>query len=78
MGKYYTMEQAREVALRTVLSILRENGQDPTQVTADDALLVLDDLCRSEPQLVASYWYGKASERQFRLFGKEWNARISN
>jgi hypothetical protein len=77
MGKsgFYTMKEAREIARRAARATLREQGKDPAEASADDALAVLDDLCRSKPELVASYWYGAASERQFKLFCREWNRR---
>ena len=39
---------------------------------ADAALAVLDDIARSDPTLLASVWYRKASARQIALFRKEW------
>ena len=44
----------------------------PQKQTAADALLVLDDLTRAHPDLVASHWYLDASKNQLVLFDREW------
>jgi hypothetical protein len=56
-----------------VRSDLRGHNICPLQVSAENALDVLDDLGRSIPGLIASQWYAKATENQIRLFKREWN-----
>jgi hypothetical protein len=70
------MKQAdkRKIALGAVRSEFRRQGRQPQFQLATSALAVLDDLLRSEPDLIASQWYDKASEAQIKLFSKEWNA----
>lgn len=70
------MKQAdkRKIALGAVRSEFRRQGRQPHFQMATSALAVLDDLLRSEPDLIASQWYDKASEAQIKLFIKEWNA----
>jgi hypothetical protein len=47
-------------------------GIDPETVSAQQAHAVLDDLCRAEPDLVASQWYRAADERQLSRFYTGW------
>jgi hypothetical protein len=65
--------EKRRIALGAVRSEFRRRGQQPQFQLATSALAALDDLLRSEPDLIASQWYDKASERQIKLFNKEWN-----
>ena len=64
--------QQRRIAIGAIRSELRRQNQDPKSVNANDALLMLDDLLRSEPNLVASQWYDDASANQIVLFKREW------
>ncbi len=65
--------EKRQTAIGATRSQMRSMGIDPKTETAADALTVLDDIARTEPNLVASEWYINASENQFKLFTKEWN-----
>lgn len=66
------LQEQRAIAIRSARAQLRVQGADPATVTADGALAVLDDLLRSDPETVAAQWYESASERQMRLFEREW------
>lgn len=65
-------QEMRKVAHGTIRSEIRRQKRDPSHLSSKDALVVLDDLCRAEPALVASMWYAKASENQIKLFKQEW------
>jgi len=65
-------EKARRIAAGAARSQLRRWGIDPKTVDAASALRVLDDIYRVDPELIASLWYGEASDNQIRLFKKEW------
>jgi hypothetical protein len=62
----------RAVALSACRGELRRQGVDPVGVSAGDALVVLDDLARRDPGLVASQWYSQATDNQLSLFEREW------
>jgi len=61
-----------KVAVAAVRSQLRSMGVDPENVSPSDAHAVLDDLARSEPDLVACQWYQAADDRQLSRFYEEW------
>jgi len=63
----------RNIALSCIRSVLRSNDADFLSISEKDALDILDDLARTEPDLIASIWYLSASENQVNLFKKEWN-----
>ena len=62
----------RRVAQGAARSQMRRQGIDPKQASAEDALRVLDDIYRVDPELIAALWYGQASDNQIRLFEREW------
>lgn len=64
--------EMRRVAIGAARSEMRRMGVDPSTQSQQDALLVLDDLARLHPELIASYWYQNASDAQRRLFDREW------
>lgn len=64
----------RAIALSAVRGTARHRQIDPVTLTVDDALAILDDLNRVEPELVACQWYSTRSDRQHRLFCQEWAA----
>lgn len=72
--KNMTQKQMREIALGSARSICRARGVDIKLVGQIDALRILDDLARSEPDKIASIWYMNASGYQIDAFQKEWNA----
>jgi hypothetical protein len=53
-------------------SKVRAMGFHPPVESADTMLTLLDDLARQEPDLLACQWYSRASDRQIRLFKREW------
>ena len=65
-------QEMRKIALGAVRSQARRQGQNPASMSAADALAVLDDMYRMDPALIASMWYGEASENQLKLFEQEW------
>jgi hypothetical protein len=78
-GAVIMMKQVeqRSIALRAVRSQLRRMGiAIDAFLPFADVLKVLDDLSRSEPDLVASQWYSKATDQQIRLLRKEWREAV--
>jgi len=72
------MKEKRAIALGAARSQLRRMGVPIDQsVPFDDALAVLDDLHRSEPDLIASQWYAQASENQIKLLRREWRRQFT-
>ncbi len=69
-----TQREKRRIALGATRSEARRKNLDPTTLKAEDAIKVLDDLSRKEPDLLACQWYTAASERQMKTFKREWNA----
>lgn len=64
--------EMRRVAMQAARSQLRRIGIKPVNATANDALDALDDLMRSEPDLIASQWYEKAGPGDVFLFRSDW------
>jgi hypothetical protein len=64
--------EMRQIAIGATRSQLRRLNIDPRKASSDDALEALDDIYRVEPELIASLWYGNASDNQIRLFRREW------
>ena len=62
----------RRLAIGAARSEMRRVGLDQGDMSAEQALMVLDDLTRTEPYLEASIWYRNASENQIVLFKREW------
>ena len=60
------------LAVGAVRSQLRSMGVDPETVSPADAHAVLDDLSRSEPDLLVCQWYQAANDRQLSRFYEEW------
>ena len=71
-----TLREKRATALGAVRSQMRRMGIDFKSETANDALTVLDDIARTEPNLIASEWYLNASDNQIALFKREWRKHI--
>ena len=68
---------ARRTALGAVRSEMRSTGYTNSEIiatSAQDALKVLDDIARTDSQLIASEWFINASDNQIALFSKEWRA----
>lgn len=61
-----------ELAVGAVRSQLRSMGVDPETVSPSDAHAVLDDLSRSEPELVVCQWYQAVDDRQLTRFYTMW------
>jgi len=66
-------EEKRRIAVGATRSEARRNNFDPAKLTAEDAIKVLDDLSQKEPDLIACQWYTSASERQMKMFKRDWN-----
>jgi hypothetical protein len=62
----------RQIAIGAARSQMKKMGIDPKTETSSDALTVLDDIARCEPNLIASKWYNKASDNQITLFKRDW------
>ena len=61
-----------KTAIGATRSEMRRHGRSPHQHDADEAVLVLDDLSRAEPNLLASIWYLNASDEQVKRFKTAW------
>lgn len=66
-------KQQREIALSSARSKAREMNIKPEFISANDALGILDDINRSDKELICSEWYNNRTENQEKLFIKEWN-----
>ena len=64
--------EMRQVAIRAIRSEARRTGREPETFDAETALTILDDMYRIDPEVIASLWYGQASDNQIKLFKKEW------
>lgn len=62
----------RMLALWAARGCLREMGMNPAETTAEEAHVVLDELARCSPDLVACQWYREADAEQLALFYAEW------
>jgi hypothetical protein len=72
-----TKAEQRRVALGAVRAQLRRIGVsvDPF-VPFKDVLAVLDDLYRTEPELIVSQWYANATDHQIALLRREWKQAV--
>src|SRR2546422_10942781 len=71
------MKEKRAIALGAARSQLRRLGTPLDHSVAFQSVLeVLDDLHRSEPDLIASQWYANASDNQIKLFRREWRKQF--
>jgi len=62
----------REIAIRAARSYIRSMGGTVSDYDALDALGAVDDLAILDKDTIAAAWYLSASQRQIRLFRKEW------
>ncbi len=62
-------EERRRIATAAARSQIRRLNIEPSLENAEG---VLDEMARTEPDLVASQWWLTASENQYRLFHQEW------
>lgn len=69
---HYTINELRQIAVSGMRGTIRARGDNPDAVSADDALDILDDMCRLDPALLMCVWYLNASETQLKKFEKEW------
>jgi len=73
------MQEKRSIALGAARSQLRHMGISiDRSVTFHDALCVLDDLNKAEPDLIASQWYANASECQITLLRRDWKRQFAS
>lgn len=72
MSRNMKKHEMRKTAQGAVRSEIRRQERNPLNLSSKEALVVLDDLCRAEPTLVASMWYAEASKNQIKLFEQEW------
>jgi hypothetical protein len=73
-----SMQEKRSIALGAAKSQLRRMGVSiDRSVPFDDVLAVLDDLHRTEPDLIASQWYVHAPDRQIALLRRDWKRQFS-
>lgn len=68
-----TLVEQRKIAIRAARVQLYKNGNP---LTVKGAELVLDEMARTEPDLIASQWFINASQAQWNLFKKEWKKEI--
>lgn len=68
-----TLKTQREIALSCARGQLRKLGRAPENESADTALLVIDELSRSQPDLVACIWFKSCSDAQIKAFCRDWN-----
>lgn len=68
-----TLAEQRKVAIRAARVQLLTNGNP---LTIQGAELVLDEMARTNPKLVASQWFINASNAQWNLFKKELKKEI--
>ncbi len=68
------LTERREIAAAAVRHVARKQGEEPSTLSADQALSILDGVMRSEPASIASVWYENATEHQILLFKQEWRA----
>lgn len=59
-------------AISAVRGQARHRGYDPSRISADTALRILDDWARQKPNTAISRWYQAASERTILRFEKHW------
>ncbi len=71
------LKQQRQEAIKIARRQARQMNIDPDSITASDALAILDDVARVEPDLIASRWYLAATDNQVRLFRREWGQHFS-
>jgi hypothetical protein len=72
------LSEQRSIALGASRSKMRATGIDPKLATAQDALRILDDSYRIDPDTIAAQWYWNASGNQIKLFEREWRKWIKN
>jgi hypothetical protein len=73
-----TKAEQRRIALGAARSQLRHMGVViDTSLSFQNVLAVLDDLHRSEPDLIASHWYAQATDYQMKLLRQEWKKQFS-
>lgn len=63
-----TQSEQRSIALGAAIYEIRKNDLGKS---VGSALAVLDDLSRTNSELIASVWYTNASDRQIKLFEAE-------
>lgn len=66
------LSEQRNIALRAARHQLKKIG---SELSLSSAELVLDEMARIEPNLIASQWWINASHAQWLLFKKEWDKR---
>ena len=71
-GETMNLQQQRQTAQRAARSEARRLGYDMAALDSQAALAILDDMARTEPDLVASQWHTAASDNQISLFMREW------
>lgn len=77
MAKYAkpgSSRDKREIAMGAVIANLRNRHFTPEEISDEDALRVLDEIARREPQLIASQWYKTAPDSHLDIFCREWRA----
>lgn len=75
-GRASSLAKQREIARGAIRSIARQRGWTLESLTFDEVTAMLDDLARTEPELVASQWYSNASKSQWKMFRGEWRSWV--
>lgn len=72
-----TKAEQRKIVLGVVRSQLRcMNELIDASMSFQDVLAILDDLSRTEPDLIASCWYIQAMDNQIKLLRREWRRQF--
>lgn len=62
-------QEKREIAAGAARSQLRKMN---SPLLLDSAKCVLDEMAKSNPDLIAAQWWLNASENQYKIFCREW------
>ena len=65
-------KEKRQIAAGAARTELRRLG---SKMTIQNAEIVLDEMARREPNLVASQWWTNASDNQYKLWKREWRQK---
>ena len=69
------MEKARDMALATARSIIRERH---LEMTLENAERVLDEYARTNPEYLTGLWWLNTSDNQWKLFRREWKKALKS
>jgi hypothetical protein len=70
---YMGKREARRNAILTVLKILHGTRTDPRTLSGGAALVMLSSISEKMPDLAASAWFDKHTEKDAIIFMREWD-----